>query len=432
MTILPDESDEIRPAEAPVDTSAPETPKLKSAGLRPLLVGMTLTNFLLCVLWAAIVVTLLAVQVQKIDPTGYVASLGTILGIGAIGSMISGPIMGAVSDRVRSRLGARVPVMLAGAVITVVLSILMGTASSIGALVVYWFLMQFVTVGFISTTMYANLPDRVPVARRGVFSSSLGVAALVGAAAGQALGSAFATAIFGGYLVIGIGVLVGVIVLALVGSKSNIGRPSVPLDVKALLRTFWVSPRKHPDFAWTFAARFMLYSGYFLVSHYTLYTLQDYVGLGTDGAVQVVPIVGVATLVGVLVSTPVAGFLVDRFGRTKPILITVATVLAVGSLVPLVAPTVGGLIAYAAVSGFGFGAYLSVDYVLITQVLPSSSDAAKDLGIINITATLPQTVAAGGAGLIITLSQGYAALFPIAAVLAMLGGLLLLPVRGVR
>jgi MFS family permease len=203
------------------------------------------------------------------------------------------------------------------------------------------------------------------------------------------------------------------------------------VDVGALLRMFWVSSQ-HPDFAWTFAARFMLYSGYFLVSSYTLYTLQDYVGLGTEGAVQVLPVVGVATLVGVLVSTPVAGFLVDRFERTKPILVIVATVLGIGSLVPLFVPTVGGMITYAAVSGFGFGAYLSVDYVLITQVLPSSSDAAKDLGLINITATLPQTVAAAGAGLIITLFHGYTALFPIAAVLGLLGGLLLLPLRSVR
>src|SRR5262249_23293609 len=142
--------------------------------------------------------------------------------------------------------------------------------------------------------------------------------ALVGAAAGQALGSAFAKAVFVGYLSIGIAVLVGVLVLALVGSKSNLGEPKRPVDVLALLRGFWVSPRRYPDFAWTFVARFMLYSGYFLVSSYTLYTLQDYVGLGTEGALQVVPIVGVATLLGVLVSTPVAGFLVDRLGRTKP------------------------------------------------------------------------------------------------------------------
>jgi MFS family permease len=147
--------------------------------------------------------------------------------------------------------------------------------------------------------------------------------------------------------------------------------------------------------------------------------------------VQVVPLVGVGSLVGVLVSTPLAGWLADRLGRTKPILLVVAATLAVGSLVPLFAPTVGGMVAYAAISGFGFGAYLSVDYVLITQVLPSAEDAAKDLGIINITATLPTTVAAAGASLIITV-LGYTALFPVAAAAALLGGLLLIPIRSVR
>lgn len=428
MTTLPDEPAQTRQrAEAPAENP----PASRPPGLRRLLAGMVLTNFLLCVLWAAIGTTVLALQVQRIDPATYVGSLGLILSIGAIGSMISGPVMGTVSDRMRTRLGGRVPVMLGGAVLTLVLAVLMGTATTIGALVAYWFLMQFVTVGCISTTLYAHLPDRVPVARRGMFSSSLGVAALLGATVGQAVGSALATMLFVAYLVIALALVVGVGVLARVAARSNVGLPKNPLDVKAVLRTFWVSPRKHPDFAWTFAARFLLYSGYFLLSSYTLYMLQDYVGLGVGGAVRVVPLVGVATLVGVLVSTPVAGWLVDRFGRTKPILVIVSATLAAGSLVPLAVPTVGGLITYAVLSGFGFGAYLSVDFVLITQVLPSASDAAKDLGIINITATLPQTVAAGGAGLVITL-LGYPALFPIAAVFALLGGLLLLPVRSVR
>jgi len=74
---------------------------------------------------------------------------------------------------------------------------------------------------------------------------------------------------------------------------------------------------------------------------------------------------------------------------------------------------------------------MSVDYVLITQVLPSSAEAAKDLGIINITATLPTRVAAGAASLVITVLGGYTALFPIAAA-ALLGGLLLIPIRSVR
>ena len=428
--IAPALSAPARPA-VPTELADTPPPTLRSAGLRGLLAGLTVMQLFLCLFWAAIGVTLLALQIQQIDPIGYVGSLGLVLAIGAIGSMLSGPIMGSISDRVRSRLGPRIPVMLVGAVLTVVLTGLMASAGSIAALTVYWFLLQFVTVGFLSTTMWTHLPDRVPAGRRGAFSASLGMASLIGATAGQAIASAFASAVFVGYLVVGTAVFVSTVPVAFVGRKSNVGEPRVPFDLRALLHTFWVDPREHPDFAWTFVARFMLYSGYFLVSSYTLYMLQDYVGLGTEGAVRVLPIAGLATLVGVLISTPVAGFLVDRLGRTKPILIIVATVLAVGSLVPLVAPTALGVIIYAAVAGCGFGAYLSVDYVLITQVLPSAGDTGKDLGIINITATLPQTVAAAGSGLIIT-TLGYTALFPIAAGLGLLGGLLLLPVRAVK
>jgi MFS family permease len=87
---------------------------------------------------------------------------------------------------------------------------------------------------------------------------------------------------------------------------------------------------------------------------------------------------------------------------------------------------------FAVLSGFGFGAYQAVDYALVTQVLPSQAGAGRDLGIINISATLPQTFGAAAAGLIVTLFGGYGALFPIAAVIVIVGAIAIIPVRSVR
>ena len=53
----------------------------------------------------------------------------------------------------------------------------------------------------------------------------------------------------------------------------------------------------------------------------------------------------------------------------------------------------------AAVLGCGYGIYQAVDFALITQVLPGAEERAKDLGVINIAAALPQVfapVVAGG------------------------------------
>ena len=53
------------------------------------------------------------------------------------------------------------------------------------------------------------------------------------------------------------------------------------------------------------------------------------------------------------------------------------------------------------ISGFGFGMFQAVDTALMSQVLPSAKSFAKDLGVVNIAATLPQTLAPAVAGVIV-------------------------------
>ena len=45
------------------------------------------------------------------------------------------------------------------------------------------------------------------------------------------------------------------------------------------------------------------------------------------------------------------------------------------------------------VFGLGFGAYVSVDWALVADVLPSEATFARDMGVWNIALTLPQVFA---------------------------------------
>jgi hypothetical protein len=75
------------------------------------------------------------------------------------------------------------------------------------------------------------------------------------------------------------------------------------------------------------------------------------------------------------------------------------------------------------------GLFLSVDQALVTEVLPAAEDSAKDLGVINIAATLPNTFAPMLAAAIVTVTGGYGALYPVMALVAGLGALAVLPVK---
>ena len=86
----------------------------------------------------------------------------------------------------------------------------------------------------------------------------------------------------------------------------------------------------------------------------------------------------------------------------------------------------------AAILGLGNGAYLGVDFALLTQVLPSSGARGKDMGIINIAASLPQIFALGLAFLAVTKLGGYTTLFVMAGVIGILGALSVYRIKSVR
>jgi MFS family permease len=211
---------------------------------------------------------------------------------------------------------------------------------------------------------------------------------------------------------------------------SSVGIEREPFSLKVFLNTFWVSPVAHPDFFWAFLGRIFLYSGYFVATGSTLLLLQNYIGLGHK-ATAVVAVPGIASLLGVLPGILISGPLSDKFGRRKLFVFIAALLIAVGVIVPLVSPTFTGLLVCFFLAGLGFGAFQSVDTAIMSEVLPSAKSFGKDLGVVNIAATVPQVLAPGAAAAIILL-LGYGALFPIGAVLVVLGAFAIWPIKAVR
>lgn len=106
--------------------------------------------------------------------------------------------------------------------------------------------------------------------------------------------------------------------------------------------------------------------------------------------------------------------------------------MAIALVIPMVSHTYGAWLLLSAIAGVGFGAFSAVDQALMADVLPSASSYAKDLGVVNIAATLPQVIAPAVAGAVILLFGGYLALFPIGIVLSVLGAFAVWFIKGVR
>ena len=426
LPTTPNLAEATDPAQSPVE----ERVKITGA-LRRLLVWILPANLIICIIWGSVPSVLLPLQIASIDPVNRVGTLAIITTVGALIAMIAQPLVGVVSDRTRSRYGRRARWMIVGALVGGLGMVGVGLANSVVQIGIAYIIVQ-IGYNFVQGPVTAILPDRVPQSLRGTFSALAGIGVMFGALGGQAVGAALSSNIPVAYLVLA-GALLVVMVLFVVFNpdRSSLERVVPRFQFGDFLRSFWVNPVAHPDFFWAFVGRLFLYTGYFSVVGYQLYILQDYIGLG-DSAVAALPLFGLVGLVGILIATGISGPLSDRIGRRKVFVFGSSIVIGVAMLIPLFAPTFTGWLIFQAVVGLGFGMFQAVDQALITEVLPSSDHYGKDLGVVNIAATLPQTFAPAVGGAVVLLFHGYGALFPVGAVLAVLGAVAVWLIKSVR
>lgn len=398
--------------------------------LRSLLLWFMPGTLGIFILWGAIPTVLLPLQVEQLDPANKVANLAIVTTIGALAAMIAQPVAGTISDRTRSRFGNRAPYIVGGALVGGLALVALGLSSSILMVALCWTLVQ-IAFNVVQGPYSAILPDRVPEAVRGTFAAMIGAMTMVGSLGGVILASLLAGSIPGAYLVLaGLSVVLLTLFAVFTGQRDNRGEARTAFRLGDFLHTFWVNPIAHPDFFWAFTGRLLLYTGYFLVVAYQLYLLQDYIGLG-DEAVVLLPLVSAAALPTLVLAVAISGPWSDRVGRRKPFVVASSLIVGLAQVVPWVWPTFEGMVVFALLAGLGFGAFQAVDTALVSQVLPDSHAHAKDLGVVNIAATLPQTIAPAIAGAVV-LAFGFVGLFPAAIALSVLGALAVLPIRSVR
>src|SRR5690606_22282304 len=125
----------------------------------------------------------------------------------------------------------------------------------------------------------------------------------------------------------------------------------------------------------------------------------------------------------------VGGYWSDRIGRRKPFVIWSGLIAAAALALLAYADTWALALIGAVVLAIGFGAYTAVDFAMITQVLPSDADRAKDLGVINIANALPQVLAPVVAAGVLGTGLGYSSLYLVAAAVSALGSVLVVRIR---
>lgn len=402
-------------------TDAATTPR-PGRGLLPLLFA---GNSAMYALYIGVGGILLPLQVEKISPHDKVAMLGLVAGVSAIFATVFNPVAGALSDRT----GRRNPWILGGGLLAVPAMLLLGAVNSILLVAIAWCLGQAVMNVF-QAAITSVIPDRVPVARRGTASAAVGLGVPIGSIVGVLVANAFSGSFATGYLVLGLVVAAAAVLFTVVGKEQR-RPPKTPATLGEQVRAFADSLRAH-DFRWAFIGRALLVLGYFAVSGYQLYVLQDHISLphgmsATAAAAVLTPVSSVAMVVSIAIGGPLS----DRLDSRKIFVGISATVTGLAVLIPILSPTFVGMVVFSVVNGLAFGCFFAVDNALVTLVLPKAEDAARDLGVLNMANAGPQIVAPFVASLLVGLG-GYNLLFAAGGVFAVLGALAIRPIRSVR
>ncbi|GLQ99132.1 MFS transporter [Dyella mobilis] len=388
-------------------------------------------------LWMALLPPILvglAMRVRVLAPAHATGSLSLVAGVGALMALFGNPFFGRLSDRTTSRLGMRRPWLIAGALGGAVGLAVIATAASISQLLVGWCITQLAYNAELAA-LAAILADQVPASQRGTVSGIVGISLPAGMIGGTFLVQALADSTRAAFLLPAAIALACALVLAWVLPDQHLATAQRPrYGWREFIGSYWINPRRFPDFAWTWGSRFLLFAGVAVLMTYQGFYLIHHLGCAPAEVPRRIFLSTLVQSCAVAIFSALGGSLSDVFGRRKVFVSGAALVYAVALLMIAFAASYPWFLAGMAITGAAQGVYLAAGLALVTDVLPQrETHAAGNLGIFNIANVMPQSLMPAMAPVILWMSGGsYAVLFVVAAVLVMLSAWAISPVRGVR
>lgn len=376
----------------------------------------------------------LSLKLLEIDADNATTNLSIIAGIGAFLAMIANPFFGRLSDRTISRFGMRRPWLIVG-MLTGVLGLgIIGVATTVPMVLIGWCLTQVALNGTLAA-LSAVIADQVPARQRGTVSGFLGISQGVGVLIGVGLAQALGADLFWIFVAPALIGLALVLIFAFTLRDRILPRSARPTyNFTAFIKSFWTNPFRHPDFGWAWVSRFSILLALSFVTTYQTFYLLRHIGIPESDVATYVFLGSLTSITVLIVGSIIGGLLSDKFHRRKLFVWTSAVVCLIALYLLATGSSVAIFLLGAGIVGLAQGAYMAVDLALVTEVLPSKKDTAKDLGVINIANALPQSVAPAIAPFFLAINgpDNFTSLFLAAAAFAGIAAFAIFPIRKVR
>lgn len=363
------------------------------------------------VAYVPLLTVLLPQRIADLQGGEDVAALAQVGFLGAVMASIANIGVGMLSDRLRMRR----PFVIAGLLLSNALLLMVGTASSVAQIVVLVMVWQ-VALNLMLAPLMAWAGDCFPDEQKGVLGGALALSPALGALAGSLVtwdGLVAPSARLG---------LVAVLVSALVLPAVLLGkgrvRPGLVAPVPAPTEPV---PVRQRVVLRMWAARLLVQVAEGGMFAFLLYWLRSIApGYPENGAANIFSLV--------LVAAVPLSLLLGRWSdaHARPILPLVAAALlcACGMLVMAAAQTLAWAIAGYVLFGLSAAVFLALHSGQTLRVLPAPQHRGRDLGVFNLTNTVPGMVMPGLTVMLVP-RFGYDALFVLFAGLAAASAVLL-------
>ena len=362
---------------------------------------------------------LLPIKVEAIAGADRISVLTAAVIAGAFAASGSNILFGWLSDLAIARGRGRRSVMAIGLGLLMLAYLGVALAASPLEIVLAVAFFEF-AVNALLAPMFAIMADEIPDSHKRTAGGLLAV--------GYSLAATLSTLLIvyplleGSRLVI-IVVAAGLCVAPLLASRA---RPAADAPAAAPPQVL-----RH-DLVVAWSARLLVQIAGAIMAVYLLYYFESLSPETPPGAVaaMVAPVLLVANLLPLAVAVPL-GRWSDRIGRGKPVLLSAAGVATLGLIgMALAQNWTQGAVAFT-IHSAGWSVFLALHAGFAMQLLPNPRRRGRDLGLLNLTNTLPKLLGPALTWWLATPTSFDAALLT-AAGLTAVGGLTILGVRGRR
>jgi MFS family permease len=349
---------------------------------------------------------------------GYVAIM---TGIPVLIAIVAMPTIATISDYTISRWGRRKPYIFIGTLLDMVFLFGIASSNSFLAILAFVMLLQF-SSNFAQGPFQGYVPDLVPARQVGLASGLMGVMIILGNVAGTGIATLgvianaanpfpAGTAEAGAFAqqafllpTLALGAVELLTMLLLVATiDEGLAAPSRGGRswLRIALGAWGTDILRERSYVWLLVSRLFFLMVPALLTGIGFFYLRQALGMGADevagGLLVIAAVIGTTTG---LVTLPAAR-LSDRVGRKRMIYASIA-IGAAGMAGVALAPTFAlTLVALVAV-GISMGAFLAVDWALMTDIIPKAT-AGRYMGISNVATGIAGPLGLGLGGVVITL-----------------------------